>query len=297
MNGLVLGVKGLLSFLSAPLVGALSDVWGRKAFLILTVLCTCMPIPCLKISPWWYFSLFSLSGLFSVTFSVILAYVADITDKNERSSAYGLVSATFAASLVTSPALGAYLSELYGDGLVVLLATIVAVADVIFIVIFVPESLPSRRATAAGAGQITPNEVFNWHSADPFGSLRIVWEDKLRFLLKMLENNHFYAIFTVSAHGKHVTDKESENLAGFGLGVRNTTRRDAYRGRRASEEEEGEEASGKGKKMNRYVEMSDIRSDTASGLIDVVPQKLEQFKNGGGPVGHALFLGRGHVVS
>ncbi|CAB3405104.1 unnamed protein product [Caenorhabditis bovis] len=177
MNGLVLGVKGLLSFLSAPLVGALSDVWGRKSFLILTVLCTCMPIPCLKISPWWYFSLFSLSGLFSVTFSVILAYVADITEKQERSSAYGLVSATFAASLVTSPALGAYISETYGDSMVVLLATIVSIADVLFIVIFVPESLPSRRS--AGAAPILSQEVFNWQSADPFGSLRIVWEDKL----------------------------------------------------------------------------------------------------------------------
>ncbi|KIH49189.1 hypothetical protein ANCDUO_20737, partial [Ancylostoma duodenale] len=121
MNGLVLGIKGILSFLSAPLVGALSDVYGRKIFLILTVFCTCMPIPCLKISPWWYFALFSISGLFSVTFSVILAYVADITEKQDRSAAYGLVSATFAASLVTSPALGAWISDDYGDGAVVLL--------------------------------------------------------------------------------------------------------------------------------------------------------------------------------
>jgi predicted MFS family arabinose efflux permease len=59
----------------------------------------------------WYFTLFGVSGLFSVTFSVVLAYVADITDKNDRSAAYGLVSATFAASLITSPALGAWLSE------------------------------------------------------------------------------------------------------------------------------------------------------------------------------------------
>ena len=37
--------------------------------------------------------------------------VADVTDENDRSAAYGLVSATFAASLVTSPALGAYLEQ------------------------------------------------------------------------------------------------------------------------------------------------------------------------------------------
>ncbi|VDK60755.1 unnamed protein product, partial [Gongylonema pulchrum] len=36
MNGLILGVKGFLSFLSAPLLGAVSDKWGRKPFLLLT---------------------------------------------------------------------------------------------------------------------------------------------------------------------------------------------------------------------------------------------------------------------
>lgn len=45
--------QGLLSFLSAPLIGALSDVWGRKSFLLLTVFFTCAPIPLMKISPWF----------------------------------------------------------------------------------------------------------------------------------------------------------------------------------------------------------------------------------------------------
>ena len=45
-------VQGLLSFLSAPLIGALSDIWGRKPFLLLTVTFTCAPIPLMKYSPW-----------------------------------------------------------------------------------------------------------------------------------------------------------------------------------------------------------------------------------------------------
>src|SRR4051812_7793983 len=98
---------------------------GRKQFLLLTVFCTCIPIPCLKISPWWYFTLFTLSGFFSVTFTVVLAYVADITEPRERTTACGLVSATFAASLITSPALGAWLSRKYSDETVVLVATVV----------------------------------------------------------------------------------------------------------------------------------------------------------------------------
>ncbi|VDK80886.1 unnamed protein product [Litomosoides sigmodontis] len=154
MNGVILGIKGLLSFLSAPLLGAISDKWGRKSFLLLTVFFTCMPIPCLKISP-----------------CVALAYVADVTDKSDRSTAYGLISATFAASLITSPALGAWISESWGDDGVVLLATVIASLDVLFILLAVPESLPSRNRRAI--------DTFRWQRADPFATLRIVWEDRL----------------------------------------------------------------------------------------------------------------------
>lgn len=47
-----LSVKGLLSFMSAPLIGALSDVWGRRSFLLVTVFFTCAPIPLMRLSPW-----------------------------------------------------------------------------------------------------------------------------------------------------------------------------------------------------------------------------------------------------
>ncbi len=40
----------------------------------------------------WYFAMISLSGVFAVTFSVVFAYVADVTNEHERSAAYGLVS-------------------------------------------------------------------------------------------------------------------------------------------------------------------------------------------------------------
>ncbi|XP_075881676.1 hippocampus abundant transcript-like protein 1 [Nelusetta ayraudi] len=177
MNGLVQGVKGFLSFLSAPLIGALSDIWGRKSFLLMTVFFTCAPIPFMRISPWWYFALISVSGIFAVTFSVIFAYVADITEEHERSTAYGLVSATFAASLVTSPAIGDFLSARYGDSLVVLVATIIAVADIAFVFFVVPESLPDKvRLTTWGF-------PISWEQADPFASLRRVGKDSTVLLI------------------------------------------------------------------------------------------------------------------
>ncbi|MGH0177045.1 UNVERIFIED_CONTAM: hypothetical protein FKN15_074218 [Acipenser sinensis] len=177
MNGLIHGVKGLLSFLSAPLIGALSDVWGRKSFLLLTVFFTCAPIPLMRISPWWYFAVISMSGVFAVTFSVIFAYVADITQEHERSTAYGLVSATFAASLVTSPAIGAYLSREYGDAVVVILATAIALLDICFILVAVPESLPEKMRPASWGAPIS------WEQADPFASLRKVGQDSTVLLI------------------------------------------------------------------------------------------------------------------
>ncbi|KAL7855323.1 MFSD14 family MFS transporter [Colossoma macropomum] len=177
MNGLIQGVKGLLSFLSAPLIGALSDVWGRKSFLLLTVFFTCAPIPLMKISPWWYFAVISVSGVFAVTFSVVFAYVADITQEHERSMAYGLVSATFAASLVTSPAIGAYLSRAYGDSLVVVLASAIAMLDICFILVAVPESLPEKMRPASWGAPIS------WEQADPFASLRKVGQDSTVLLI------------------------------------------------------------------------------------------------------------------
>ncbi|CAF5043819.1 unnamed protein product, partial [Rotaria magnacalcarata] len=147
MNGVIHGVKGLLTFLSSPLLGAYSDIWGRKPFLLITVFFTCCPIPLMKISPMWYFALISVSGLFSVTFSVVYSYVADVTDENSRSSAYGLVTATFAASLITSPAIGAHLARLYSENFVIALGTAVAILDLVFIFFVVPESLPERLRT------------------------------------------------------------------------------------------------------------------------------------------------------
>merc|ERR1719244_1879158 len=163
MNGLIMGIKGLLSFLSAPLIGALSDIWGRKVFF------TCAPIPLMKINPWWYFAMLSMSGIFAVTFSVVFAYVSDVTEESERSAAFGLVSATFAASLVTSPALGAWLEMNYSEDLVVATATAIAILDVLFIMVAVPESLPEN-FKPSGRG-LTLEQV------DPFSSLRRMFKD------------------------------------------------------------------------------------------------------------------------
>jgi len=115
LNGIIMGIKGFLSFLSAPLIGALSDIYGRKLFLLITAFFTCVPIPFIKIHAIAYFVLMAVSGIFCIIFSVAFAYVADVTDESSRSLGYGMVTAGFAASLIMSPALGAGLEMATGN--------------------------------------------------------------------------------------------------------------------------------------------------------------------------------------
>lgn len=105
-----------------------------------------------------------------------------------QSSFIGLVTATFAASLITSPAIGAHLARLYSENfiialslflfienkylnknLILFLGAAVAVLDLLFIYFFVPESLPDRLRT---------NQKISWSKIDPFG----VRHDDIQFV-------------------------------------------------------------------------------------------------------------------
>ncbi len=70
------------------------------------------------------------------------------------------VSATFAASLITSPAIGTYLSRFYSENFVIALATAVAIFDVFFILVAVPESLPDKFRERS--------KTITWDQVDPF---------------------------------------------------------------------------------------------------------------------------------
>jgi len=140
---------------------------------------TCVPIPFIKVDPMVYFVLMAISGIFCVIFSVAFAYVSDVTDEVGRSLGYGLVTAGFAASLIISPALGAGL-ELYteSEDIVVILASCVAIVDVIFIIFWVPESLPSSQKLRI--------QSLTFKQVDPFSSLRGIWSDRSVLVMSLV---------------------------------------------------------------------------------------------------------------
>ena len=79
------------------------------------------------------------------------------------------MSATFAASLITSPAIGAFVESAYSQNVVIIMATAVAALDILFILLFMPESLPEKMRPSSSWGS-----HISWEKADPFGVSKIV---------------------------------------------------------------------------------------------------------------------------
>lgn len=108
-GGVISSFFSILQFVFAPFWGALSDRRGRRGVLLLTVAGTALSYLVWVVSgSFWLFLLSRIvSGAFSGNISVATAAVADVTTREERSKAMGLVGAAFGLGLVTGPTLGA----------------------------------------------------------------------------------------------------------------------------------------------------------------------------------------------
>jgi MFS family permease len=108
-GGVLSSFFSILQFVFAPFWGALSDRRGRRGVLLLTVAGTAFSYLLWALSGSFWLFLFSriLSGAFGGNLSVATAAVADVTTREERSKAMGLVGAAFGLGLITGPTLGA----------------------------------------------------------------------------------------------------------------------------------------------------------------------------------------------
>lgn len=135
-------IKGLLAFISCPIVGKLSDQVGRKLCLLISMLGTTFPVCAMAFTSnvVVYVVLLSISGIFSATFTLAFAYIADCVEKRKRAAAYGLALATFGLSFTIGPILGGFLNETFGSRFVFITSLILVVLNVVYIVLFLPET-------------------------------------------------------------------------------------------------------------------------------------------------------------
>ena len=113
-GGIISSLFSILQFVFAPFWGGLSDRHGRRGVLLFTVAGTALSYLLWVFSGsfWLFLAARLLAGLFGGNLSVATAAVADVTTREERSKAMGLVGAAFGLGLVTGPLIGAYATRI-----------------------------------------------------------------------------------------------------------------------------------------------------------------------------------------
>lgn len=113
-GGIVSSLFSIMQFVCAPLWGGLSDKRGRRGVLLFTVAGTAASYLLWVFSGsfWIFLAARLLAGVFGGNLSVATAAVADVTTREERSKAMGLVGVAFGLGLVTGPAIGAFSSRI-----------------------------------------------------------------------------------------------------------------------------------------------------------------------------------------
>ena len=114
IGGVISSLFAVLQFVFAPFWGSWSDRHGRRGVLLLTVVGNCFGYLLWVCSGSFWLLVLSrlISGAFSGNLSVATAAVADVTSREERSKAMGLVGAAFGLGLVTGPMIGAFTANL-----------------------------------------------------------------------------------------------------------------------------------------------------------------------------------------
>ena len=151
----------IMQFIFAPIIGNLSDKYGRRPVLLLSLFGFGIDYIFLALSPtiWWLFVGRIIAGIFGASFTTATAYIADISTNENRAQNFGLIGAAFGLGFVIGPAIGGLLGEL-GPRVPFIVAAILTLINVLYGYFVLPESLDKEH-----------RRPFEWKRANPMGSL------------------------------------------------------------------------------------------------------------------------------
>lgn len=162
--GLFATVWALMQFFCAPILGTLSDRFGRRPVILLSCLGLGLDYLLMAVAPTlaWLFVGRVLSGVFASGYATAAAYIADITPQEKRAAAFGMVGAAWGFGFVAGPALGGVLGNV-DPRLPFWIAAGLTLANAAYGFLVLPESLSRERRVA-----------FAWKHANPVGALRLL---------------------------------------------------------------------------------------------------------------------------
>lgn len=147
-GGIALLSYAAMQFVFSPIVGGLSDRYGRRPVLLLSLLAFAIDMLMLALvqTLWLFLIVRAFAGIFSSTFSTASAYIADITPADQRAQKFAILGAAFGAGFIFGPAIGGVLGDIHLR-LPFYAGAALAATNTVFGYFMVRESLPktSRR--------------------------------------------------------------------------------------------------------------------------------------------------------
>src|SRR5215475_12753743 len=168
-------VWALMQFLFSPVVGSLSDRFGRRPVILLSNFGLAADYVLMALAPSlaWLFVGRVISGITSASISTAFAYIADTTAPDKRAAYFGKIGVAFGAGFILGPALGGLLGDL-SPRLPFWAAAGLSFLNGLYGLLILPESLPRERRSA-----------FHWRSANPIGMLKLLRTSRTMLGLQM----------------------------------------------------------------------------------------------------------------
>ena len=159
----------LMQFFFSPVLGGLSDRFGRRPVVLLSNFGLALDYVLMALAPSliWLFIGRVISGITSASVSTAFAYIADVTPPERRAAMFGKIGVAFGAGFILGPAIGGLLGGM-DPRLPFWVAAGLSFANTLYGLLILPESLPPERRSP-----------FRWRSANPFGALHLLRSDRV----------------------------------------------------------------------------------------------------------------------
>jgi len=164
--GVVFGSTwGLMQFFCSPILGMLSDRFGRRPVLLLSIFGLAVDFLFMALAPsiGWLFAGRVVNGICAASFSTANAYIADVTAPQDRARAFGMMGAAFGIGFTVGPIVGGALGDIH-ERLPFFACAALSLANWLYGFFILPESLPPERRA----------RVFDWAKANPLGALTLL---------------------------------------------------------------------------------------------------------------------------
>ncbi|MEN9334202.1 MAG: hypothetical protein RLY35_1382 [Bacteroidota bacterium] len=209
-GGWLMFAYAIMTFLFSPILGNLSDRFGRRPIILFSLLGLGIDYLFMAFAPnlTWLFVGRIVSGIMGASFTTASAYIADISTPEKRAQNFGLVGAAFGLGFIIGPVIGGVLGG-WGSRIPFFAAAALSLINFIYGVFVLPESLSDEN-----------RRPFEWKRANPFGALKTIRKHKEVAGIVLSLFFLYWASFSVQGTWSYYTKylfKWSESEIGYSL--------------------------------------------------------------------------------